>query len=40
MGTHDYDKVKGPFKYVAKDPKTFKFTPLNKEEEVDGLGMI
>ena len=40
MGTHDYDKVKGPFKYVAKDPKDFKFVPLYKEEEVDGLGML
>lgn len=40
MGTHDYDKIKGPFKYVAKDPKSFKFTPLNQEQEVDGLGMM
>lgn len=40
MGTHDYDKIKGPFKYVALPPTSFKFIPLNKQEEVDGLGMI
>lgn len=40
MGTHDYDKVKGPFKYVARDPSSFKFIPLNREEEVDGHGMM
>ena len=21
IGTHDFDKMKGPFKYIAKDPK-------------------
>lgn len=21
IGTHDFDKIKGPFKYLAKDPK-------------------
>ena len=25
---------------MAKDPKTFKFVPLNQENEVDGLGMM
>lgn len=40
IGTHDFDKMKGPFKYVAKNPKDFKFTPLNQETEVDGLGMM
>jgi len=40
IGTHDFDKIKGPFKYVAKDPKEFKFIPLNQEVEVDGLGMM
>lgn len=30
IGTHDFDKIKGPFKYVAKDPKEFKFVPLNQ----------
>ena len=40
IGTHDMDKIKGPFKYVAKDPKSFMFVPLNQEKEVDGLGMM
>lgn len=40
IGTHDFDKIKGPFKYVAKDPKSFKFIPLNQQAEVDGLGMM
>jgi phenylalanyl-tRNA synthetase beta chain len=25
---------------VARDPKSFKFVPLNQEKEVDGLGML
>ena len=40
IGTHDFDKMKGPFKYVAKNPKDFKFVPLNQKTEVDGLGMM
>jgi phenylalanyl-tRNA synthetase beta chain len=28
IGTHDFDKIKGPFQYTAKDPKDFKFVPL------------
>lgn len=30
MGTHDLDKIKGPFKYVASDPESFKFQALNQ----------
>ncbi len=30
IGTHDFDKIKGPFKYTAQDPKSFKFVPLNQ----------
>ena len=40
MGTHDYDKIKGPFRYVAMPPNSFKFVPLNQKEEVDGHGMM
>lgn len=40
IGTHDLDKMKGPFKYVARPPTDFRFTPLNHEVEVDGLGML
>ena len=40
IGTHDFDKIKGPFKYVARDPTTFQFVPLHQEQEVNGLGMM
>lgn len=36
IGTHDYDKIKGPFKYDAKPPKQIKFKPLNQMKEYDG----
>ena len=36
MGTHDYDTVKGPFYYRALKPSEFKFTILNRTEEMDG----
>lgn len=29
IGTHDYDSIEGPFKYVARNPNDFKFIPLN-----------
>lgn len=32
--------MKGPFKYVAKNPKDFSFVPLNQEKEVDGHGLM
>lgn len=40
MGTHDLDKIEGPFQYLAKDPKEFEFIPLNQEVKVNGLGMM
>lgn len=40
MGTHDLDKVKGPFQYVAKAPESFKFVALNQTEAVDGNGLL
>lgn len=36
MGTHDLDNIKGPFKYVAKPPTSFKFQALSQEGEVNG----
>jgi len=40
IGTHDLDTIKGPFRYVGKDPKDFEFVPLNNEQKVNGLGMM
>ncbi len=40
IGTHDLDKIKGPFTYKALPPADFKFIPLNQEAEVDGHGMM
>ncbi|WWC88096.1 phenylalanine-tRNA ligase, beta subunit [Kwoniella dendrophila CBS 6074] len=33
IGTHDLDTIKGPFRYMCKDPKEIKFAPLNKDQE-------
>ncbi|CAG9773084.1 unnamed protein product [Ceutorhynchus assimilis] len=33
IGTHDYDKIKGPFIYDAKAPQDIKFVPLNQDKE-------
>jgi len=33
IGTHDLDKIKGPFRYEAKPPKDIKFVPLNQVKE-------
>ncbi len=30
MGTHDYDKVKGPITYEARDPKEIVFKALKQ----------
>lgn len=35
IGTHDLDTIKGPFTYEALPPKEIKFTPLNKDKEMD-----
>ena len=40
MGTHDLDTVKGPFIYRALKPEHIHFVPLNKEEEVNGDGLM
>ncbi|KAJ6669309.1 hypothetical protein lerEdw1_008118 [Lerista edwardsae] len=33
IGTHDLDKVSGPFTYTAKPPLEIKFKPLNQDKE-------
>ena len=40
MGTHDLDTVKGPFIYKALKPEHIHFVPLNREEEVNGDGLM
>ena len=40
MGTHDLDTVKGPFVYRALKPEHIHFVPLNREEEVNGDGLM
>ncbi|KIV88138.1 phenylalanine-tRNA ligase, beta subunit [Exophiala mesophila] len=36
IGTHDLDKVKGPFTYEALPPRSIKFAPLNQTKIMDG----
>lgn len=36
IGTHDLDKIKGPFTYEALPPDQIKFAPLNQTREMDG----
>lgn len=33
IGTHDLDKIKGPFMYDALPPQEIKFVPLNQKKE-------
>ena len=40
MGTNDLDTVKGPFIYKALKPEHIHFVPLNREEEVNGDGLM
>lgn len=40
MGTHDYDTIKGPFRYEALPPQDIKFVPLNKEVAVNGIELM
>ena len=37
IGTHDLDKIKGPFTYEALPPKDIKFVPLKMSEELAAL---
>lgn len=36
IGTHDLDKLQGPFSYEALPPKDISFTPLNQTEKMNG----
>ncbi|KAI9883670.1 MAG: hypothetical protein M1823_004552 [Watsoniomyces obsoletus] len=36
IGTHDLDKIKGPFSYEALSPEQICFVPLNQTKEMDG----
>ena len=40
IGTHDLDKVEGPFEYSCEVPEAIRFVPLNQSVEVDGKGML
>jgi phenylalanyl-tRNA synthetase beta chain len=40
IGTHDDDKVQGPFTYKALPPKDIKFKPLNQDREMDAEEMM
>ena len=33
IGTHDLDRVEGPFVFDAEDPRMLKFVPLNQDKE-------
>lgn len=36
MGTHDLDKIKGPFRFTAEKPEDISFVPLNQTEKMNG----
>ncbi|KAI0403062.1 phenylalanyl-tRNA synthetase [Xylaria palmicola] len=36
IGTHDLDKLQGPFSYEARSPENIRFAPLNQQKEMDG----
>lgn len=40
IGTHDLDKIKGPFTYEALPPTDIKFTPLNQSREMNAAEMM
>lgn len=40
MGTHDLDKLKGPFVYELLPPNEIKFTPLNQTKKMTGAEMM
>ncbi|KAI8053026.1 hypothetical protein BDF22DRAFT_728864 [Syncephalis plumigaleata] len=40
IGTHDLDKIKGPFYYRAQPPKDIKFIPLNQTVSLDGPALM
>ena len=36
MGTHDLDKIQGPFEFTAEPVSELKFIPLNLDKEMTG----
>ncbi|KAK6523251.1 phenylalanine--tRNA ligase subunit beta [Orbilia ellipsospora] len=40
MGTHDLDKIKGPFTYEALPPQDIKFTALNQTKEMNATELF
>ena len=40
IGIHDLDKVKGPFTYRLAEPRSVRFVPLAKEEEMDMVEIL
>ncbi|PGH08359.1 phenylalanine-tRNA ligase, beta subunit [Blastomyces parvus] len=40
IGTHDLDKLKGPFTYEALPPKDISFVPLNQTQKMNGEEMM
>eukprot|EP01022_Parablepharisma_sp_SALTPOND_P035599 TRINITY_DN958_c1_g1_i1.p1 TRINITY_DN958_c1_g1~~TRINITY_DN958_c1_g1_i1.p1 ORF type:complete len:472 (+),score=58.39 TRINITY_DN958_c1_g1_i1:1320-2735(+) len=40
IGTHDYDSIKGPFIYDARDPKEIKFKALNQTKEMTAVELM
>ena len=40
IGTHDLDKIQGPFRYVAQKPNEIKFVPLNQVKEYTAVELM
>lgn len=40
VGTHDLDKLKGPFTYEALPPNDISFVPLNQTQKMNGEEMM
>ena len=40
IGTHDLDKIQGPFRYVAQPPSQIKFVPLNEVKEYTAVELM
>ena len=40
MGTHDLDKIEGPFTYTAKPPSEIVFRALNQQKETTAVELM
>jgi len=40
IGTHDLDKIQGPFSYEALSPDEIKFVPLNQQKEMNAIEIM